>query len=452
MKLLEEYNDFFKKAEREELINELKKYIRLLGINEIISSSFDLEKVLKEVLYQGSKLTEADIASIFLINKEENVLEFAATTDPNHEKLEKIKVPMGKGISGYVAETGKIVNTADVQNDARFYKNVDHITGETTKSYLCVPLKVRDEIIGTAQLMNKKNNCEFTEDDIRISRAFASQAAIAIERVLLHNEAVIREKMEKELKVAANIQQQLLPQKNPQIDGYSIAGISIPAKEVGGDYFNYIVHQKNNETEYVDFTVADVSGKGIPAALIVSNFHACLNLLLPLYENLGDLAYHLNNYMKKNLIMGNFITFFLMRLEIKTGGVTYINCGHNPPYYFLLADNKKEIKTFQRSGPVLGLIDDVKYKVFETTLSKGDMIIPFSDGVEEAHNEKNELFGEDRILESAHECYQKASAKKLSDNEFSKYIVEQMIKTVDEYRGEAEVNDDTTLEVIYRYP
>ena len=451
MKLIEEYNEFFKTASRDELADELRKYIGLLSINEIISSSFDLESVLKEVLFQASLLTESEIASIFLINKKENVLEFTATTDSNYKMLDKIKVPLGKGICGHVAATGEIVNSSDVQQDSRFYKNVDHATGETTKSYLCVPLKVRNEIIGTAQLMNKKNNANFTEDDIRITRAFSSQAAIAIERVLLHNEAVMQQKIEKELKVAANIQQQLLPQKNPEIEGYSIAGISLPAKEVGGDYFNYIAHKKNNEMEYIDFTVADVSGKGIPAALIVSNFHACLNLLLPLYEDLSELAFHLNNYMRDNLIMGNFITFFLMRLEIRTGDIKYINCGHNPPFYFLFSEDKNEFKSFERSGPVLGLLDDVKYKVYNTNLKKGDMIIPFSDGVDEAHSEENELFGEERILNSAFQSYKEAKQKEFSGNDFSKYMLESIIKKVDEFRGNAEVNDDTTLEVIYRY-
>ncbi|MDH5716010.1 MAG: SpoIIE family protein phosphatase [Spirochaetia bacterium] len=452
MPLIKEYEQFLNEAGREELADELRKYIGLLQINEIISSSFEIEKVLKDVLTQACNLTNAEIGSIFLINKKENVLEFKATTDPNYEMLEKIKVPLGQGISGYVAQTGEIVNTSNVQNDKRFYSDVDRVTGGKTESYLCVPLKVRNEIIGTAQLLNKKNNGIFTEDDIRISRAFSSQAAIAIERALLHNEALLSERIERELKVAAGIQKELLPQKDPEIEGYSISGTSIPARSVGGDYFNYFIQKENGKIKFVDIIIADVSGKGVPASLIVSNFHSGLQLLLPLYEKINDFTYHLNNFMKENLTMGNFITFFIMRLFPEEGKIQYANCGHNPPYYLKVNELKNEIIQLKSSGPIIGLLDNVDYKIHEMKIEKGDLLIPFSDGVDEAQNKKFDFFGEERTIEAITKSFEKAKKEDHLKNDISKFMVKEILKIVDNFRDGAELNDDTTLEVIYRLP
>ncbi len=144
-----EVYEFITTANEAELQAELIRYVSLFQINEVLSSTLDYDEVLRLVLQEMRALSGAEIASIFLINKKDQVLEFAATTDAQAELLKNIRVPLGKGISGYVAQTGEYVNQSDIKTDSRYYKEVDVTRGGETKSYLCVPLKLRGEIKGT---------------------------------------------------------------------------------------------------------------------------------------------------------------------------------------------------------------------------------------------------------------------------------------------------------------
>jgi sigma-B regulation protein RsbU (phosphoserine phosphatase) len=199
MKSIERFEKFFKKASRQEIYEEFTKYLTLLDLNEQLISSLNFKEVLENVLKLACEFTGAEKASIFLINRQDKVLEFAATTDKQAEKLKDIKIPMGSGIAGHVAETGEIINILDAQNDPHFYQKVDQKTGIITRSYLCVPLHIRDEIIGTAQLMNKVDADHFSEADERFMISFSSQAALAIETAILHKQSLEKQAIEQEL-------------------------------------------------------------------------------------------------------------------------------------------------------------------------------------------------------------------------------------------------------------
>ncbi|HNL11612.1 MAG TPA: GAF domain-containing protein, partial [Turneriella sp.] len=165
---------FISSANEADLQAELIRYVSLFQINEVLSSTLEYDEVLRLVLQEMRTLSGAEIASIFLINKKDQVLEFAATTDEKADLLKNIRVPLGKGISGYVAQTGEYVNQSDIQSDTRYYREVDVTRGGETKSYLCVPLKLRGEIKGTVQLMNKAGGHPFSDADVRLMLNFSS--------------------------------------------------------------------------------------------------------------------------------------------------------------------------------------------------------------------------------------------------------------------------------------
>ncbi|MCX7632430.1 MAG: SpoIIE family protein phosphatase, partial [Turneriella sp.] len=368
-----------------ELRSELIRYVSLFEINELLSATLDYDEVLKIVLEQMQALSGAEIASIFMINKEEQVLEFAATTDAKADLLRTIRVPLGKGIAGYVAETGEAVNIVDVRNDPRYYKEVDLARGGETHSYLCVPLKLRGEIKGTVQLLNKTGG-PFTDADVRLMLNFSSQAAIALETSRLHREALRRKTFERDVQLAADIQKQSLPHSMPQLAGYSIFGHTEPAQDVGGDYFQFIPHVDRTGKSKLDIVVADVAGKGIPASLVVSNFHAAIRLLSPLYDTLGELAYQLNNFMRQNLPSGTFVTAFIARLDAASGTLHYTTCGHNPPHVFRKNGNGYAITVLEQGGTALGLRYEMEYRVHRLGLAPHDVLLIFSDGLTEAMN------------------------------------------------------------------
>ncbi|HRP69426.1 MAG TPA: SpoIIE family protein phosphatase [Turneriella sp.] len=432
--------DFIESATESELKDELMRYASLFAINEALSSTLEYEEVLKLVLTQMRVLSGAENASIFLINKKEKVLEFAATTDAQAELLKTIRIPLGKGIAGYVAETGEYVNQSDIKNDERYYKEVDVTRGGETRSYLCVPLKLRGEIKGTVQLMNKESGEAFNEADVRLMLNFASQAAMAIETTLSHRNALARKAFERDVHLAADIQKQALPLQMPEILGYSFYGHTEPAQDVGGDYFQFIEHAERAGRKKIDIVVADVAGKGIPASLIVSNFHAALQLLSPLYATLGELAFQLNNFMRKNLISGTFVTAFIARLDTQSGRMHYVGCGHNPPFLFSKSTNGVEIKELEQSGTAFGLRFDREYRVHALDLKEGDAIVIYSDGVTEAMNLHNELYETERMNARISKTL---SAEPSSVD--AQTIITELCDDVKSFRGGADVSDDLTV-------
>jgi len=443
--MADEIHRFLSTASGSELKDELTRYVSLFEINEVLSSTLDYDEVLRLVLQEMRTLSGAEIASIFLINKNDQVLEFAATTDAQAELLKNIRVPLGKGISGYVAQTGEYVNQGDIQNDARFYKEVDISRGGQTKSYLCVPLKLRGEIKGTVQLMNKAGGEPFTDADVRLMLNFSSQAAMAIETSLLHRDALTKKAFERDVHLAAEIQKQSLPLTMPALRGYSLFGHTEPAQDVGGDYFQFLNHVERTGTSKMDIIVADVAGKGIPASLIVSNFHAALQLLSPLYDTLGELAYQLNNFMRQNLITGTFVTAFIARIDAVTGRMHYVSCGHNPPYIFHKDGDKISAELLQQSGTAFGLRYDMEYRVHRLDLKPGETLLIYSDGITEAMNPQNVQYETERMIDCVSRSLQNTAPT--SD---AQAIVESLRAHVHEFRAGAEVNDDLTVVCLQR--
>ena len=436
---------FISSANEADLQAELIRYVSLFQINEVLSSTLEYDEVLRLVLQEMRTLSGAEIASIFLINKKDQVLEFAATTDEKADLLKNIRVPLGKGISGYVAQTGEYVNQSDIQSDTRYYREVDVTRGGETKSYLCVPLKLRGEIKGTVQLMNKAGGHPFTDADVRLMLNFSSQAAMAIETSLLHREALTKKAFERDVHLAADIQRQSLPNTMPQVPGYPLFGHTEPAQDVGGDYFQFINHVDRTGNNKLDIIVADVAGKGIPASLIVSNFHAALQLLSPLYDTLGELAFQLNNFMRQNLITGTFVTAFIARLDAATGRMHYVSCGHNPPFIFRKADGQYTAELLQQSGTAFGLRYDMEYRVHRLDFKPGETLLIYSDGITEAMDRENVQYETDRMNASVIATLSKQGSANVAEQ-----IVENLRKDVDRFRQGAEVNDDLTVVCLQR--
>lgn len=429
----------------QELRAELIRYVSLFEVNEVLSSTLDYDEVLKLVLQQMQMLSGAEIASIFMINREEQVLEFAATTDVQAELLKNIRVPLGKGVSGYVAQTGEVVNLSDVRTDSRYYKEVDLTRGGETRSYLCVPLKLRGEIKGTVQLMNKAGGHAFTDADVRLMLNFSNQAAIALETSRLHRETLAKKAIERDVELAADIQKKSLPEKMPALEGYSIYGHTEPAQDVGGDYFQFIEHVDRTGKKKLDIIVADVAGKGIPASLIVSNFHAALQLLSPLYDTLGELAFQLNNFMRQNLISGTFVTAFIARLDAATGTMHYASCGHNPPHIFRKNGSSFTAEVLQQSGTALGLRYDMEYRVHRLPMAPGDTLLIFSDGLTEAMNGRFMQYETERMNECVIRTLQNPATQGSAER-----VIAELRAEVTRFRQGAEANDDMTVVCVQR--
>ncbi|MCB1324529.1 MAG: SpoIIE family protein phosphatase [Leptospiraceae bacterium] len=367
--------------------------LRLRGLVEsftLLNSSLELDEVLLNTLHTAQRLMKAKIGSIALINPERTHLVFVESTDPNFDRLKNFSVPLGKGIAGHVAESGKTVRVADVSKDERFYEKIDQAMQQRTESYICAPLIVDGTLIGTAQLMNRLDGQSFSESDETLMEGFARQAALAIHNAQMHSLKLRQKAIESEMGLCADIQKQLFPKETPALPGYELYGFSTPAREVGGDYYGYVSHSDNT----TDIVVADISGKGIAASLMVSEFHTGYQLLSQRESNLLDAVNLLNAHLVDSLVVGAFITCFAGRVNPATGQIEYVLAGHNPPFWIHADGSSVEL---ERTGMFLGL-ERLPFRSLEIKLEPGDLLAVFSDGYPETKNMEEDLYGEERML------------------------------------------------------
>ena len=406
----------------------------LFEANAAVTSSLDRDEVLNLVMEKARELLNAEAASIFLLDERTDELVLEVSTNLPKDCENKIRFPKGLGVAGWVAANGQPVVTKDISKDRRFYIGVQQKTGFHTNSYLCVPLKIQNKIIGTAQVLNRIGEDEFSAEELYIMEGFARQAAIALENARLHKEELEKKRLEEELELAHKIQQQLLPKDDPKLSGYDISGISFPSRWVGGDYFDFIQLPENR----LSIIIADVCGKGVPAAVMMSSLQAVLHSLTDLNFSLQSLVHNLNRYICLNSASDRFITNFYSELDFTKHTLSYINCGHNPPYLFR---KNGTVETLMTGGLVLGVLEDTKYGSSETSLEPGDMVLMYTDGVTEEHNEQNEMFGEHRLMKLV------SGITEMTAKEIIKNIYQAVIKFGQDGR---EAEDDLTLVCIKR--
>ena len=368
---------------------ELDRLRELVAAFYQVNSSLDLDTVLGNTLAAATKLMQAEAASIALISDDGSHLEFVQSTDQEVEKLKGLRVPLNQGIAGHVAATGESVRVEDAREDHRFYGAVDAEMGRRTRSYLCVALRVADEVVGTAQLINRRDGRGFTAGDLALMEGFARQAALAIANARLHQLKLEQRALESELEVCAAIQRRLLPAADPALDGFEIFGTSSPCRDVGGDYYAYIERPDGG----IDVFVADVSGKGLPAAMVVSDLHAAMRLLARADQRLDVTVEQLNRHLRASLLESKFITLFGARLAPGSSRLEYVVAGHPAPF---IVSPSGSIRRLGRGGPVLGVLA-ATFQVQEAELAPGDLLVAFTDGYSEAENRQGEEFGEERI-------------------------------------------------------
>lgn len=342
----------------------------------------------------------------------------------------EIRLPIGKGIAGHVAKTGKTIILTDAYKDPQFNQEVDKTTGYHTKTMLCTPMKDRKgKKIGVIQIVNKLNGY-FSNNDIKFLDLLSLDACLAIENSRLFKEALEKERIEKELEVAASIQKMILPKTIPQVEGFEIAGMNVPTKQVGGDYFDVISLPGGK----VALVIADATGKGVPAALLVSTLQACLRAYLESNLSLEELTRRVNRVIVRSSTENKFITFFIAILDPSSKKLEIVNAGHYPP---LIVRNCNLIK-LPNTGVLLGCFESAAFVRKDYLLESNDVLVMFTDGITEATNAKGEVYGDQRFEKIITEnCNQSA-------NELKNAIY----KDVKKFEGGIEQTDDITMLIV----
>ncbi|MEO8505230.1 MAG: SpoIIE family protein phosphatase [Acidobacteriota bacterium] len=258
---------------------------------------------------------------------------------------------------------------------------------------LCVPISIEDSPRGMLAVGDKERRGgfgPFAANDRRTLGLFANQAAIALENVRLHIEALAKERLEREMQLAGEIQSRILPKGVPATPGFDLMGWNRPAQQVGGDYYDFLPMENGN----LGVTVGDVSGKGIPAALLVSTLHSAVRLMLDRVEVGPILLQRLNQHIHASSAPNKFITLLLAQLDLETGDLRYVNAGHNPGL-LIRADGSST--TLEPGGLPLGLLAGGAYRCESLHMGPGDLLCLYSDGITEAASPSEEEFGLDRL-------------------------------------------------------
>lgn len=262
-----------------------------------------------------------------------------------------------------------------------------------TRYHLAVPVEVDGDLRGLLVVGDKESRTgvgPFGERDRRTLGLFANQAAIALENARLHRQALEKERLERELDLAADIQRRLLPVRLPETGRFEVLGWNRPARHVGGDYYDV----RRLDGDRLVVVIADVAGKGMPAALLVSTLHSALRLLETPDGLAPEMIARLNQHVAEASASNKFITLLLAEIDLGSGEVRYVNAGHNAAL-LLRADGG--VETLGSTGLPLGLFAGSSYRVENAGLGAGDLLCLFSDGLTECESPEGEEFGEGRL-------------------------------------------------------
>ncbi len=399
-----------------------------------ISSRKPLQELLDQIIDSSKKLLIAEAASLLLFDKESGTLIFHTIAGGKSSSLKTKALKLGEGIGGWVAHKKESLIINDCYSDLRFSKEFDIATGYHTRNMVCVPMVNRNTLVGVIQVINKKDNKSFTREDLELFEALSAQCAVAIENAHLIELEIKAEQTKHEMDTAWRIQQRFLPEKLPSIKNVEMCIKLKPAKEIGGDYFNVI---KIDEDNFL-FFIADVSGKSISAALIVSTLYSFLQFYFIVQKsafNPVEFVQTFNRFLIASTTSDKFATAWFGFYNQTTQSMISINAGHNPPYF--INSDSGSFNTLDEGGMILGSLD-FPYVSETIFLNKGNIIVYYTDGIPEAMNEFEVEFGEKRFEELL------IANCRLSPADLSKAIFDDIKR----YRGTAEQSDDITLGIL----
>lgn len=420
--------------EMDELQTLLDRMNFLHQVSQKLSEKKALSQLLREIMEDSKLVMNAEASSLLLYDKDEKHLYFQVATGKRSRAVKKFVIPIETGIAGWVATHRKPLNIEDCYTDPRFNPDFDKKSKFTTKSMICVPLLRKHKLIGVMQVINKTNGEPFDDVDTHIFETLAAQCAIAIENAQLVEEQLHAEMIKVELQTARAIQLNLLPKKLPEYKDISVAARLEAAAEVGGDYYNII---RLNDHQSL-FFIADVTGKGIPAALIVSTIHSSLQMFLNMHKadlNLIDFATTLNHVLIESTTMDKFATCWFGLYNHQTRELTSLNAGHNPPFIFRKS-HTEPIK-LETGGLFLGGIE-VPLESETVTLLPDDVMVIYTDGVTEAWNKQEEEYDEPRLIRVV----------ETNRNATPETVLDAIFADVYEHVGNAKQSDDVTCFVV----
>jgi sigma-B regulation protein RsbU (phosphoserine phosphatase) len=331
-----------------------------------------------------------------------------------------------------VLNSGLSVLVRDTSIDDAFRERRS-IVEQHIRTLMAVPLQTRDKIIGIIYVDSPSLLREFSKDDLNLLTVMANVAAIRIEHTRFAEVEDARKLMARDLEQAAEIQRGILPSVAPVVRGLDVAGHNAPCRTVGGDYYDFFPYGSSR----IAMVLGDVSGKGMPASLLMMGLQARVQVLIEEPKSLAEVMTRLNRITSANCPPNRFISLFFCILDGDTGEITFCNAGHNPPVIVRANGSYEQLKG---GGPVLGILPTIEYKEFQAKLGEGDGLVIYSDGVTEAINPAGDEFEIEGLAKAVIEVRSLAA----------KDVIRQINEALVGFTAGAPQSDDITLIVARR--
>lgn len=364
----------------------MERLRRLLDITRQMAGTTDLDELLRTIVAAAVEVLACERATIFLYDKARNELYSRVATG-----IRSLRVPADRGIAGAAARQRVVVNVPDAYADARFNPAIDRQTGFRTRNLLAIPLEnLTGELVGVLQTLNKRDGA-FTPEDEELARTLAAQAGVALHRQALLDEYAQKQRMARDLELARQIQQALFPKANPVVAGYEIAGWNRSADETGGDCYDFISLAEGRQA----LLLADATGHGIGAALVIAQCRSLLRALLSMTDDLARIAARVNEILSEDLTDDRFVTAFVGLLDPRRNRLDYLSAGQGP----LLFVHAGGVEERRATGLPLAVVADMPFDVEAFEFAPGDTVALLTDGFFETTNSAGEQYGVERVAQ-----------------------------------------------------
>jgi phosphoserine phosphatase RsbU/P len=397
----------------------------LLDISRSINSTLQLDQLLENVLDSLRQVVPYDKGSVFVLDPRTKSIARAARRGPAPLIDEVNFVKKSEGLCTWVLNNGRPVVVHDVSKDRRYFPMY-----LDTQSELDVPIVHREKVLGIINLESNRKGA-FGKNDRMLVQAFSGQAAVAIENAWLYKELLDKRELEKELKIAKQLQRALLPRRWPKIGDYDFSALNIPSRAVGGDLYDFV----QLSADRIGITIGDVAGKGTPGAILMATLYSTYRGLVRLPMPLHHMMSELNNILRSRIASYSFITFFYGVINTESEELTYCNAGHCPP---LLVHADGSYEELHNGGTVLGFVQDTPYELGLVKLRQSDLLFLYTDGITEAQSPQEEFFGEERLIHALRD---------MRDNSAG-VILRKIFRSVKMFTGGVRPQDDFTAMAI----
>ncbi len=398
-----------------------------------ISGSLDSQKIMRSIISKSIRALNAEQGDITLVAENQanpmQTLVRSMISTSEHSPLH-----LNQNLLGWMQINKKPLMINEPDNDSRF-RNVKW--DSSIHSLISAPLMARTRLIGILTVYNKRGEKKtgFTESDQRLLSIIAAQSAQIVENARLYEEEEAYRLMRRELELASTIQKKMLPASAPEFDRYAVAGKNITAQEVGGDYFDYIQMDEHRWA----LCLGDISGKGLPASLLMTNLQAILRGQALHLTHPGEILKHANNQLYQSTSSEKFATLFIAIIDLFKNTIHYSSAGHDYP--FIMRSDGSHIR-LESGGLPLGMMEGMEYEEEFIELQPGEFLFVFSDGVTDATNIHGEMFGEERLIQLLQESIEK--------DESPNDMINKIVDTCLNHCGKAKLFDDVTALALKR--